>query len=102
MNTETSKKSDFRLTSKNFVHTAVSLNSQHFFPYEECVYIHQDDKISMDYAFFQRNRLKWYCDKAYLTVEQAKAIVDYAIKRGIMNKRPSALTKLIEKESSIA
>lgn len=81
-----------RITKDNFDKPAVTKLRQHFFPYEDYTKLIGVNQIKMDYAFYQANRRKWYCDVAYLSLAEAIEIAEYAMKRGIIDRLPSALT----------
>ncbi|GAA5141260.1 hypothetical protein [Thalassotalea piscium] len=73
-----------RLTKKNFTTPAVTIGTMHYFPSADDINNIVDEKVSMAVSYYSQSRRKWLSDTAYLAVVQAKDIINYARKRGVL------------------
>ena len=78
-----------RITKKRFSRAAVASEGVHYFPYYQAIRRTGDNKLGMPYAFYDRSRQKWFEDIAYLPEKESKAILDFAIQKGLIKTYPS-------------
>ena len=73
--------------SKTFNTPAITVGRHHYFPSVNDVDTLVDGKISMSVCFYSHSRRKWLSDTAYLAIDKAKEIINYASKRGVLLER---------------
>jgi hypothetical protein len=83
-----------KLKNNTFTRPAISHEKKHYHPYENCVYLNSDGRLSIQYSFYDG---KWRSDDAYFEdTEFVKSLFDKAIKSKIISKIPPVVITFLK------